>query len=628
MEKVQKPFGQWASPISVADTAGQLRLFDVGWAGDGETVVWAEGRGSRGVLLARKGANAPRELSGEVNVRGGVGYGGGEFAVSGSSAFFAGGDGRIYRAELGYGAPRAITPAYGRVAAPAVSPDGRWVVFVHTDGKTDVLAAVDAEGRQWPWKIVVGADFYMQPAWSPDGARLCWVSWDQPNMPWDSTVLETAAVEYDGRGFRLGPVEVWSGGDDVAIQQPTFSPDGRHLAFTSDAGGFSNLWLRDLSTHDMRRLSTEDADIAGPAWVQGLRHFAWTPDGQAIVATRNVRGVVSLVRYGIGGGTDEIAEAAAYAATAQPAVSARGHIAFLGSSSVVPPRVVVVEQGVGPRVIQRSSNERVSPEELARMAPVSWVQRIGSEEVEVFGNYYAPTSARFAGIGRPPAIVRIHGGPTSQRIATYDAQCQFFATRGFAVLDVNYRGSTGYGREYMELLRGQWGVLDVEDAVGAAKFLVSSDLADPDKLVIMGGSAGGYTVLQALTDHPGAFAAGVCLYGIANLFTLAASTHKFEASYNDILFGALPEAAPVYRARSPIFKADRITDPVAIYHGREDTAVPPDQAEAIVAVLRERGVPHYFHMYDDEGHGFRRPENLEQFYESLMEFLTKHVIYG
>ncbi len=628
MTKSTRQFGLWDSPISARDTAGLLRFNDIAWSGDGETLVWVEGRGARGVVVCRRGGNAPRDVSGDVSVRGGVGYGGGELCVHGSTAFFSGSDGRLYRSELGYGSPRPITPPFGKVASPTVSPDGRWVAFVHTDGKTDVLAAVDAEGRQWPWKVVIGSDFYMQPAWSSDGRRLAWISWDHPNMPWDGTRLETAKVEYDARGFRLGEIEVWAGGPEKAVQQPTFSPDGKWLAYTSDELGHLHLWLQDLETGESRPLSRGECDIGGPAWVQGLRSFAWNAQSTTLTAVRNERGVLSLVRFTLDGANNPVGEAAAYTYVGQPAVSPSGNVAFIGSSSVTPPRIVTLMNSDGSRVEQRASNERVSPESHAAMSPVSWTfARDGDgREIEVFGNYYAPASEKFEGTGKPPAIIRIHGGPTSQRVASYDAQCQFFATRGFAVLDVNYRGSTGYGRDYMELLRGQWGVADVEDALGGARFLTETGLADPQKLVIMGGSAGGYTVLQALTDHPGTFKAGVCLYGIANLFTLTSGTHKFESRYNDRLLGVLPEAAALFRERSPLFKADRIKDPVAIYHGGEDKVVPPDQAESIVASLAARGIPHEYHLYDDEGHGFRRPENLEHFYESLLQFLEQHVL--
>lgn len=623
-----KPYGTWNSPISASDTAGQLRLNTLDWTSDGETLVWVEGRGAKGVVVARRGANAPVDISGDVNVRGGVGYAGGELAVHGKTAFFTGADGRIWRADVDGGKPRPITPAYGKVASPTVSPDGRWVVFVHTSDGEDVLAAVDADGRQWPWKIVVGADFYMQPTWAPGGQRLAWVAWDHPNMPWDGTRLESAAVEFDKRGFKLGAVEVWAGDDDVAVQQPEFSPDGTYIAYTSDELGFAHLWIRQLTEDSPVRLTRNDGEVAGPAWIQGLRHFAWSTESRTLFATLNERGITRLMRYSVDGAENEVEAAAAHTSIAQPAISTTGHIAFLGSASQQPPRVVTLLNAQTERVEQRATNERMPPERLAAMEPVSWKQQTDAGSIEIYANLYRPTNPDYQASGRPPAIVRIHGGPTSQRVASYDAQCQFFATRGFAVLDVNYRGSTGYGRDYMELLRGNWGLHDVADAVGGARFLVDNDIADPDKLVIMGGSAGGYTVLQTLCDYPDAFAAGVCLYGIANLFTLSMETHKFESSYNDILVGPLPEASDAFRARSPIFKADQISAPVAIYHGAQDTAVPPDQAEAIVASLRSRGVPHFFHMYENEGHGFRRPENLEHFYDSLLDFLTQHVLFA
>lgn len=623
---IHRPYGLWESPITARDTAGQLRLSDVAWAHDGETVVWAEGRGARSVLVARMGGNAERDISGDVNVGGGVGYGGGELAVHGQTAFFAARDGRIWRTDIAHGSPRPITPAHGSVASPSVSPDGRWVIYVHSDGKHDVLAAVDAEGRQWPWKIVVGADFYMQPTWSADGRRLAWIAWDHPQMPWDGTRLETATVEFDGRGFRLGPIEVWAGDERIAVQQPEFSPDGRWLAYLSDGLGHAQLWVRNLATGDAARVSEEPFDIGGPAWVQGLRSFCWAPDSQTLLATLNDAGMISLVRFALDGERTPVSSASAYTSIGQPCVSRNGHVAFIGSSSTVPTRVVTLVEGTTPRIERRSTHERVSPGRLSHMQPVQWTV-VEDEEIDVYANYYPPTNPEFEAAGRPPAIVRIHGGPTSQRVASWDAQCQFFATRGFAVLDVNYRGSTGYGRKYMELLRGNWGLLDVEDAIGGQRFLIDNDLAHPDKVVIMGGSAGGYTVLQALCDFPGAFAAGVCLYGIANLFSLSMSTHKFEASYNDALIGPLPEAAAKFRARSPIFKADRLVDPIAIFHGAEDKAVPPDQATEIVASLQRRGVPHFFHLYPNEGHGFRRPENLEHFYDATLKFLTEHVLY-
>ena len=625
----QRLYGLWDSPISADMMAGQKGLNDVQWAGDGETIVWAESRGKSGALVARRGADAGWDISGNVNVRGGVGYAGGEFTVWESTVFFAAGDGCLYRTEIASGEPRAITPAFGRVASPSVSPDGRWVAYVWTDGDTDVLAVVDAHGRQWPQKIVVGADFYMQPGWSADGGRLAWIAWDHPNMPWDGTRLESAAVEAaDSRGVKLGPIQVWAGSKDVSVQQPGFSPDGRWLAYVSDETGFSHIHLRNLESGDVTRITHGDAEYGGPAWVQGLRHFQWSEESTYMIAVRKEFGRMSLERISVEGKGGAISEAAIYAAVGQPSLSMKGHIAFLGSSPHHPPRIVALMNGTTPRIETRATQERIPSTSLAPMQPLRWPVESVDGTTEVYGNYYPPTNPEFSSLGRPPAIVMIHGGPTGQRTAAYDSRNQFFASRGFAILDVNYRGSTGYGRDYQDALRGNWGVYDVEDAVAAAQYLIDADLADPDKIVIMGGSAGGYTVLQALTDYPGAFKAGVCMYGIGNLFSLDMDTHKFESQYNQQLVGPLPATADKWRARSPLFKADQISDAIAVYHGREDKVVPIDQAETIVRTLVRRGVPHVYHVYDDEGHGWRKPENIKHFYESLMAFLKENVIFG
>jgi dipeptidyl aminopeptidase/acylaminoacyl peptidase len=246
---------------------------------------------------------------------------------------------------------------------------------------------------------------------------------------------------------------------------------------------------------------------------------------------------------------------------------------------------------------------------------------------DVHGLYYGPQSDAFQGIGAPPLMVLVHGGPTSQQMASFDGRTQYFTSRGWAVLQVNYRGSTGYGRAYREMLKGNWGIYDVQDSVSGAKYLISEGQVDPEKVVIMGGSAGGFTVLKALQDYPGFFKAGVCLYGVANQFTLIADTHKFEQRYSDSLLGPLPEAADVYRQRSPIFYADRIKDPIAIFQGEDDQVVPQNQSDEIVAALQRKDIPHEYHLYPGEGHGFRKEETIEEFYTAVEKFLRQYVIF-
>jgi dipeptidyl aminopeptidase/acylaminoacyl peptidase len=229
---------------------------------------------------------------------------------------------------------------------------------------------------------------------------------------------------------------------------------------------------------------------------------------------------------------------------------------------------------------------------------------------------------------RPPAIIKIHGGPSGQAVASFASDVQYFTTRGYAVLLVNYRGSTGYGRPYMDALRGNWGVCDVEDAISGAQYLAAQGLADSERIVLMGGSSGGYTVLEGLCRAPGVFKAGLCMYGISNLFTLAADTHKFESHYLDTLLGPLPQASAIYRERSPIFHAHLIRDPLAIFQGSNDRVVPREQSDTIVAALKRNGVPHEYHVYEDEGHGWRKQETIEAFYTTLEAFLQQYVLFA
>lgn len=275
-------------------------------------------------------------------------------------------------------------------------------------------------------------------------------------------------------------------------------------------------------------------------------------------------------------------------------------------------------------IVRRASTESVPTEALSSPQPLSWRSFDGDQ---AHGIFYPPAGELAAG-ARPPLIVIIHGGPTSAVTSAWNPQAQFFATRGYAVLLVNYRGSTGYGRDYMLKLRESWGIYDVKDAQHGVIAAGERGLADPSRAVIFGGSAGGYTVLQSLVELPGFYKAGICLYGVSSLFALASDTHKFEVHYLDSIVGPLPEAAAVYRERSPIFHADRIVDPVAVFQGDIDRVVPRAQSDTIVASLRARGIPHEYHVYEGEGHGWRKTETIEAFYEAVDRFLRQYVVYG
>jgi dipeptidyl aminopeptidase/acylaminoacyl peptidase len=533
---------------------------------------------------------------------------------------------------LAYGAALPLTPAFGHAAAPTVSPDRRFAVFVHTYEEQDCLAIVDTEGAHWPQKLVSGADFYMQPCWHPQGRRLAWVAWNHPQMPWEGSHLQIGTVCDDASGLPyVADIQTLAGSESIGIFQPTFSSDGRFLAYVSNQTGWDNLYLYDLEAGSHRALLSEPCtDIGQPAWAQGMRTYGFRHDSRVLYYLPNAQGVRRLWSYDLAANiaTEHHTGLEAYTFLDQPALAPmHPRLACIASAATLPPRIITLDLDSPhhARVCRRSTSESVPPQELSAPHRVTWSAARGER---IHGLFYPPQSLRFQGRGQPPALILIHGGPTSQAVTSYQANVQFFTTRGFTVLQVNHRGSTGYGKAYVDALRGQWGIVDVEDAVTGAQYLVQQGWADATKLVIMGGSAGGYTVLQALVHHPGFFKAGVCLYGISNLFTLAASTHKFEAHYLDSLIGPLPEAAERYRERSPLFAAERIRDPIALFQGDIDQVVPKDQADAIVASLARRRVPHEYHVYVGEGHGFRKTATIAQFYTSVEAFLRQYVLFA
>ncbi len=621
-EKQQVAYGFWSSPISAETMGAQTPLLDVQWNTTGDSMIWLERRSDRGVLVCRRGDEAPYDLTDGYMVRGSVGYGGGDYTVSKDSVVFAEKDGRLYHQSLMSGSARPITPAFGAAASPVVSPDGRWVLYVHTYEDTDVLGLVDSQGRHWPVDLVSGADFYMQPIWHPAGNRIAWIEWDQPQMPWDGTQLKIAHL--DGETPGVIETTLMGGDKDTPVFQPAFSPDGAWISYIITEGEWDQLVIHNIAS-GQRRILVEDVTLAEPAWIQGIRVYGWSPGSEKIYYHQNDQGFGSLWEVGIETGHRTQIDLAPYTWISQVAVSpAQDVLACIASASNVPDRIVTIEKNRR-TIHHRSRSEMIPAQELPVPEAITWS---ASDGTIVRGLYYPPASSHFIGTGKPPAILCIHGGPTGQQTAVYSSEVPFFTSRGYAYLYVNYRGSTGYGRSYMTALREHWGEYDTEDAVSGARALIDQDLADPDRIVIKGGSAGGFTVLNALVHHPGVFRAGLCLYGVTNLFSLATDTHKFEARYLDIMVGMLPETGARYQAWSPFFHADKIRDPVAVFQGTEDQVVPPDQAESIVQILQRNDVPHIYRLYEGEGHGWRKTETIVSFYDDVDRFLKQHVLIG
>jgi dipeptidyl aminopeptidase/acylaminoacyl peptidase len=637
MPKQRRAYGSWDSPIAPRMVASGLRLFDVQWSAPApddaslteEALLWVESRAGTGVLVVQIGSDAPRDVTeSDMGVRGRIGYAGGEFTARGTKVVFAGNEGRLYVQSLLGGAPRPITPAFGACASPKISPDGRWVLFVHHDGVHDGVALVDIEGAHWPRKLAFGDDFVTQPVWHPAGTHIAYIAWNRPQMPWDGAELRLAALSQDSQGFPIAAtMNTIAGGVDIAAFQPEFSPDGRQLAYASDETGWWQLYVYDLEMGARRQLTTAPAEHAQPNWVQGMRTFAWSADGRALYCLRSAEGVVSVWRIEADGtGETRLDALNGYTHLRQIAAAPwSGQLALLGSSSSISERVLTVD-GAAVRVRRRTTTESVVPEALSKPQAITWA---GHDGEPVYGLFYPPESTSFESTGQPPLIVYVHGGPTSQVPLRYEPELQFYATRGFAVLAVNYRGSTGYGKAYKDKLRGAWGIYDVEDCASGAQYLADRGLVHPNQRVILGGSAGGFTVLQSLVTKPGFYSAGVCLYGVANQFTLVTDSHfKFETHYSETLLGPLPEAAAIYRERSPVFFADRIRDPLIVFQGDQDNVVPKAQSDGIVAALRARGVPHEYHVFEGEGHGWRKPETIEAYLTAALKFIESHVLYA
>jgi dipeptidyl aminopeptidase/acylaminoacyl peptidase len=383
---------------------------------------------------------------------------------------------------------------------------------------------------------------------------------------------------------------------------------------------------RDLGTGETATFETR-GEAGIPAWSHGMRRFA-PMDGASVASVVSDHGFDTLVLAGPGGIEEARARHEGYTSLSHPVLSPGGETIAAVAAGPLPPRVVTIDVTGPPEppgVVRRSDTELVPAAAISKPEPVSWTSFDGQE---AHGLFFPPTNERFQGAGAPPLVISVHGGPTSQVTAGWNPTAQFFATRGYAVLLPNYRGSTGYGRDYMLKLRRSWGIYDVRDSRSGAESLARDGKADISRVVIMGGSAGGYTVLQSLVDYQGFYKAGICMFGVSNMFTLASDTHKFEARYLDSMLGPLPEDAAVYRERSPIFHADRIQDPIAVFQGDIDRVVPREQSDSIVASLRARGVTHEYHVYEGEGHGWRKSETIDHFWKTVERFLREHVLFA
>jgi dipeptidyl aminopeptidase/acylaminoacyl peptidase len=621
------PYGTWSSPISAADVAeGGVGLHEP-WL-EGDVAYWLELRPAdegRNVLVRAAPFGAPADATpAGFDVRTRVHeYGGGSYVVDADAVLFSNfDDQRLYRQDAG-GRPRPITPepaspASVRYADGRITPDGSRLICVRErhvdDAVVNELVAMPADGSGDASVIASGHDFFASPRVSPDGSRLAWTCWDQPRMPWDGTQLHVAELAPDGS---LSGDAVVAGGDRESIFQPEWSPDGI-LHFVSDRTGWWNLYRR--IDDEAQNLTPIEAEFGVPLWELGNNTFAFLGDGR-IACIYRAGGIEHLGV--LDPATRELVDLELPYTSFDPHLRAGGErLLFLASAADTPAHVVSLDfTSRSVEVLRQSRELSFDPAFVSVPEPIAFPTEAGRT---AYAYFYAPTnpSVEAPAGERPPLIVMSHGGPTSETTTALDLVIQFFTSRGFGVVDVNYGGSTGYGREYRERLYGQWGVVDVQDCVNAGRFLVERGDADGRRLLITGGSAGGYTTLGALawTD---AFAAGASYYGLADLEPFATSTHKFELRYTDVLVGPWPQARELWRKRSPINAFDRISCPVIVFQGLEDEVVPPEQAELIVEALRSKKLPWAYLAFEGEQHGFRRAETIRRALEAELSFYAQ-----
>ncbi len=621
---VTLPYGSWPSPIRVDDiVGGAVRLSDP-WV-DGDDVYWIEGRPAergRSVIVhrAQDGTTTDRTPP-PFDARSRVHeYGGGAYTVAGGTILFSHvRDDRLYRLDPGDDTPQPITPE-GPFRYADLRFDGRRRRFLavredHSGEGEPTTAIVDVplDGERPPRVLYAGPDFLAAPRLSPDGGRLAWLEWDHPDMPWDATRLRVAPVGDDGS---LGPSDLAAGGVDESVAQPEWSPDGV-LHFVSDRTGWWNIY-RLAEGPRLDPLTPLEAEFADPAWIFDRSSYAFLPDG-SIVAVGRARGRDRLFHIAPG---DLIGEVdSPYTDVGTIRVGAAGVVANVGTPSE-PPMVVLLDPSTlaTSGVLRHSTSAVVDHAYISTPEPITFPTAGGRMAHALF---YRPVNpAAVAPDGElPPLVVRSHGGPTSSAINALELSYQFLTSRGIALVDVDYGGSTGYGREYRQTLEGQWGVVDVDDCIGAARYLADRGDVDGDRLAIEGGSAGGYTTLAALAFRD-VFTAGISLFGVGDLEQLARHTHKFEARYLDRLIGPYPAMADRYRERSPIHYLDAISVPVLILQGLEDKVVPPAQAEALAEALAARGIPHAYLPFEGEGHGFRGEAAQRRTIEARLAFLA------
>ena len=627
---MKAPFGSWKSPITsdliVADTVG---ISSPTWH-RGE-LLWIESRpqeSGRNVLVRRGNDGSERDINpAPFNIRTRVHeYGGGAWLLHNGAVFFSNfSDQHLYRQGLDEATPTQLTHDDGlRFANGCVDEDRNRIVCVIEDHRGEgeaenFIGAIDLLSGDVT-ELSKGHDFYAAPVISPNGKQLSFMSWDHPDMPWDETIIWLTTLNEAGMPTELCQVAGGKDGEQkISAQQPLFSPTGE-LFFISDVSGWWNLYRQSSA----QSICPMNAEFGGPHWGFGLHSYDFLNDSQIVC------------NYGIGN-VDQLAVLDTETGNLNNldlpysdlgGVSLNGQTLTTGAASPTTfPELITVDLKTGKHAVFKQSTT-LTLDSAYYSVPETITFPTANEQI-AHGFYYPPTNKDYTGTvedknsqDAPPLVVMMHGGPTGATHSVLNLRTQFWTSRGFAVLDLNYRGSTGYGRDYRDKLIRQWGIVDVEDAVYGAEYLVQQRKADEDKLAIRGGSAGGYTTLSALT-FTNTFKAGASHFGVGDLEALAKDTHKFESRYLDSIIGSYPDEIEIYHARSPIHHVDQMASPCIFFQGLEDKVVPPNQAETMVEALTQKGVPVAYVPFEGEQHGFRIAENIKRCMDLELYFYAR-----
>jgi dipeptidyl aminopeptidase/acylaminoacyl peptidase len=630
------PYGEWKSPITsdliVRDTVGLDEIVI-----DGETIYWRELRpqeGGRYVIVRRRPDGRTEDVTPEgFNARTRVHeYGGGSYLVREGTVYFSNFlDQRLYRQAAG-GAPETITEAAAlRYADGVFDARQNRIICVREDHRdttreaTNTIVAIsvatDDPFQAAPPKqalgsaqvLASGSDFYSSPRLRPDGRVLAFLFWNHPLMPWDGTELRVARVLKEGG---LAESELVAGGPAESVVQPLWSPHGE-LYFISDRSGWWNLYRH--RHRSVEAICPKEAEFAGPHWVFGLSSYGFD-SARSLLATYTEGGRSCLARVDLR--TLSLEELRTPYTTILNVKVGAGFVVLLGARADSMLEIGRLDLATGScETLRRASEIAIAPGFVSAAEPISFPTEGG---LEAHAYYYRPKNENFEAPegDRPPLLVKSHGGPTSAAKSFLNPLIQYWTSRGFAVLDVDYGGSTGYGREYRERLKGNWGVVDVADCANGARHLVERGEVDGERIAIDGGSAGGYTTLCALTST-NVFRAGASYFGVSDLRHFVDDTHKFEARYLESLVGPFPERKDLYEERSPMEHVDRLSCPVIFLQGSEDKIVPPNQSELMVEALRRKGIPVAYILFAGEQHGFRKAETIKRALEAEFWFFSR-----